>query len=60
MKKKPAYLALDELINREWRTSCEVKAKEGGVVRFRGFKGRYRLTWKSADGSEQSKLFDVR
>ena len=60
MKKKPAYLALDELINREWRTTCEVKTGESGVVRFRGFRGRYRLTWKSADGREKSMICDVR
>jgi GH35 family endo-1,4-beta-xylanase len=59
MKKKPAYLALDELINREWRTNIDVPAKDGKVA-FRGFRGRYRLTWKSADGSERSKICDVR
>ena len=51
MKRKRAYDALDELINREWRTKLEVKVKgegegEGcGVVAFRGFRGKYRLSW---------------
>ena len=31
----------------------------GGKVSFRGFRGRYRLTWKDASGKEQSKLVDV-
>ena len=60
MKKKSAYLALDGLINREWRTKCEAKAGEGGVVRFRGFKGRYCLTWKAADGAKRTKMVDVK
>jgi len=58
MKKKPAYEALDELINREWRTRCEVKVNgEGGrrTISFRGFRGKYRLTWKGADGESVSK-----
>lgn len=43
-KKKPAWYVLDELINKEWKTRLAVKADEKGVVRFRGFKGNYRLT----------------
>ena len=58
MKKKPAYLALDELINREWRTNIDVPAKDGKVV-FRGFRGRYRLTWTGADGKTVSKLVEL-
>ena len=60
--KKPAYYVLDQLINREWRTTCEVKARsEGGrrKVSFRGFRGRYRLSWKSADGTAESKIVEV-
>ena len=49
MQKKPVYIALDELINREWRTreTRKVEAGDvaGGVVKFRGFLGRYRLRW---------------
>lgn len=48
MKKKPAYLALDELVNREWRTKCEAKVQGEGerrTVKFRGFRGKYRLSW---------------
>jgi len=49
MKPKVAYFAMDDLVNREWKTKTTVKAKDGRVS-FRGFKGRYRLTWKDADG----------
>ena len=59
MGKKPAYYVLDSLINDEWRTKGAAPAK-GGKVSFRGFKGRYRLTWKDANGKERSKTVDVK
>jgi len=59
MKPKPAYFALDNLINREWRTRLTVKAGEGGQVKFRGFKGRYRLTWQDTSGGEKSAEFHL-
>ncbi|MBQ2624647.1 MAG: endo-1,4-beta-xylanase [Kiritimatiellae bacterium] len=59
MQPKAAYFAMDDLINREWKTKTTVKA-EGGKVSFRGFRGRYRLTWKDASGKKQSKLVDVK
>ena len=59
MQPKAAYFALDDLINREWKTKASVKAK-GGKVSFRGFKGRYRLTWKDRDGKLCEKLVDVK
>ena len=46
--------ALDRFINHEWKTSLDVVAKDGKVA-FRGFKGRYRLTWTDADGKQRSK-----
>ena len=59
MRRKPAYEVLDSLVNGEWRTKGAAAAK-GGKVSFRGFKGRYRLTWKDANGTEQSKIVDVK
>lgn len=50
MNKKPAYYALDELINHEWKTSCTIKADKNGEVRFRGFKGKYKISWKDKKG----------
>ena len=49
LQKKPAYQALDELINREWKTRLKIPAG-GGKVAFRGFRGKYRLTWRDAFG----------
>ena len=56
MEPKPAYFALDDLINREWKTRTKVKADEKGSVSFRGFRGTYRLTWRGNEGAEHSAL----
>ena len=64
LEKKPVYHALDQLINHEWRTETKVKVKGEGEVRkivsFRGFKGRYRLSWTNSDGKPMSKVVEVR
>lgn len=59
MKRKPVYDALDDLINREWKTKTTARAS-GGKVAFRGFRGRYRLSWKDAGGAERTKLVEVK
>ena len=50
---KSSFRALDELINGKWKTRLRlmVEVDEGGsVVKFRGFRGRYRLSWRDANG----------
>ena len=59
MKPKTAYFAMDDLVNREWKTKTTVSAK-GGKVAFRGFRGKYRLTWKDASGKSQTTLIEVK
>ena len=59
LEKKPAYHALDQLINHEWKTSLDAKASAGKVA-FRGFKGRYRLAWKGADGKPRAKTVELK
>jgi len=59
MQPKPAYHALNKLINDEWKTRLTLKAGEGGTVAFRGFKGKYRVTWKDASGAEKSTTFQL-
>ena len=59
MRPKTAYFAMDDLINREWKTQTTAKAS-GGKVSFRGFRGRYRLAWKGKDGKEQTKLVELK
>jgi len=58
MERKPAYDMLEKLINHEWRTNLDVAAK-GGKVSFRGFRGRYRLSWKGADGKPRTVLVEL-
>ena len=53
MQPKPSYYALDQLINHEWKTNTTVKADENGKVQFRGFKGKYRITYKDKKGKTQ-------
>ena len=57
MKEKPAYQALDELINKEWKTSVEVQPDKDGNISWRGFKGKYRITWISPKGKEMTEEF---
>lgn len=57
MEPKPSFYALDQLINHEWKTNSSVKTGVNGTVKFRGFKGRYRLSWKDKSGKEQQAEF---
>lgn len=59
MRRKPAYDALDTLINGEWKTKGTTAAKDGKVS-FRGFRGRYRLEWTDTAGQKQTKVVDVK
>lgn len=54
MQPKPSYFALNDLINNEWKTQLSVSANERGNVKFRGFPGKYRLSWKDSAGCERS------
>ena len=40
---KPAYKALDQLINHDWKTNLEMKSADDGTVKFRGFRGTYEI-----------------
>lgn len=60
MRKKAAYAALDRLINHEWKTRLTKRADAAGRVSFRGFKGRYRLSWTDADGHRQERFVEVK
>ena len=60
MKEKPSYWALDQLINHEWKTNTTVKADENGKVKFRGFKGTYRITYKDKRGKTQTMEYTLK
>lgn len=50
---KPAFHALDRLINQEWKTRLSgLTTDVDGQVRFRGFKGAYRVTVR-VDGRDR-------
>ena len=53
MQPKPSYYALNQLINNEWKTNTTVQADANGKVQFRGFKGKYRITYKDKKGKTQ-------
>ncbi len=53
MKPKSSFYALDNLINHEWKTNLTIKADGNGSLKFRGFKGRYLVSWKDNSGKQQ-------
>ncbi len=48
---KPAYRALDRLINGEWRTRGEIVTDEDGRAEVSGFKGTYALSDETGEGT---------
>jgi len=60
MNPKPAYYALNNLINKEWKTNLELLPDADGNIKFRGFKGKYRIAWTDAQGKEQFKFIYVK
>lgn len=52
MNPKPSYYALEHLINHEWKTNLSVPAPTDGLVKFRGFKGGYKITYTDKKGDK--------
>jgi endo-1,4-beta-xylanase len=57
LNRKPVYHVLDHLINKEWETNKTLKATKDGTLKFRGFKGRYIVSWKDKNGNEKQAEF---
>ena len=53
---KPAYQALDKLINQDWKTHLETISDADGRVRFCGFHGGYQITVTAVD---RTKTFEI-
>lgn len=53
MEPKTAFYALDELINHEWKTITTAKASKG-QIRFRGFRGKYLITYTDKNGETRT------
>lgn len=57
LNRKPVYNVLDTLINQEWKTRTTLKTPEDGILKFRGFKGKYIVRWKDKSGKIQKADF---
>ena len=57
MVAKPSYYALNNLINNEWKTNITAKTDKDGKIKFRGFKGNYRISWIDNQGNTQTKEY---
>jgi GH35 family endo-1,4-beta-xylanase len=55
-KPKPAYTALDQLINRDWKTQATLTTDAQGQAKFRGFHGTYRVTIEQGGKTKQQTL----
>ena len=53
---KPAYEALDQLINHDWKTRLEAKSDTAGKVKFRGFYGKYAVEVTTEDAVKKFEL----
>jgi len=51
MSPKPAYLALKDLLHREWRTEASGTTGDDGCFRFRGFHGKYLVQTETGQES---------
>jgi endo-1,4-beta-xylanase len=59
MEPKPAYKALDRLINYEWKTNLKTKTDASGKVAFRGFHGKY-LIQVTVNGEKKEFPFELK
>lgn len=59
MNPKPAYLALDKLINHEWKTNLKLTTDASGKASFRGFHGKYALRL-TVDGETREFPFELK
>jgi len=57
MEPKPSFYALDNLVNNEWKTNKTIKLPKDKSVKFRGFKGKYRIIWTDKYGQIQVSEF---
>lgn len=60
MTPKPAFYALDRLINHEWKTNAEAKTDKKGNLCFRGFRGNYELTYTDVSGNTKTMHYHAR
>jgi len=57
MNPKPVFYVLDSLINHSWKTRLNIIVNKNETEKFRGFKGKYRITWKDKSNVQHIKEF---
>lgn len=57
MNPKPVYSVLETLIHHDWKTRLTLKAETAKPLTFRGFKGRYHVSWIDEKGTKQTEEF---
>ena len=60
MSPKTAFTALDQLIDHEWKTCLETTPDRRGEIRWRGFRGTYRISWTDSRGQARTCTFELR
>ena len=60
MKPKPAFFALNSLINNEWKTNTVAKVDKNGKISFRGFKGKYEISYIDKNGIRKSIEYNLK
>lgn len=58
-KPKPAYTALDQLINRDWKTQATLTTDAQGRAKLRGFHGTYTITVER-DGKQTQQTLQLK
>ena len=59
MKPKPAFFAMNELINKEWKTNATMFADASGNISFRGFKGEYEISYTDKNGVKRTIQYNL-
>ena len=59
LNRKPVYEELDRLINHEWKTELNLKPAKDNTVSFRGFKGKYRISWTDKKRKRRESTIDL-
>ncbi len=56
---KLVYHTLQELIHKEWKTRLTARVDADGMLKFRGFRGKYRISWTNARGVKQQMEYQL-
>ena len=57
MTPKPAFHALQNLIQKKWHTEAELATDAEGYAKMRGFYGKYEIAVQTENGTETREIF---